>query len=131
MSIVQEVTAVKSLDLLADVPTDASLEPLLQHCSTADLLIEEPYRKYKLAQERRFKLLQLVGVALIAAMIFCTGLWYWRQEGITDLSVILTVFGFMLGVASLKRHEMPSEVEEMQLYALREIDWLLRERGLR
>lgn len=129
----QDVNAVKNLDVLADFPgTDtAPLEPLLRHCSTADLLIEAPYRRYKLAKERRLKLLRLIVTAGIAAAIFCAGLWYWRRDGITDLAVVLTVFGFMLGVASLKRHDMPTEVEEMQLYALREIDWLLRERGLR
>jgi hypothetical protein len=120
------------VDLLVDIPAeDPSLEPLLRHCSTADLLIEEPFRQYKLAKERQSKLLQMIGVAFIAALIFCCGLYYWRLEGITDLSVILTVFGVMLGAASLKRHEMLTENEEMQMYVLREIDWLLRERGLR
>jgi cobalamin biosynthesis protein CobD/CbiB len=127
---VHEVIAVKSLELVVDLPTeDPALEPLLRHCSTADLLIEEPYRKHRLAKERQGKLLQLMGIAFVAAMIFCSGLWYWSLEGITDLSVILTVFGVMLGAASIKRHEMLTEAEEMQLYALREIDWLLRERG--
>jgi len=107
------------------------LEPLLRHCSTEDLLIEEPFRKYKLAKERQAKMVHMVGLAFIAAMIFCGGLWNWSREGMTDLSVILTAFGFMLGLATIKRHELPTEGEEMQMFALREIEWLLRERGVR
>jgi len=132
MPIVHEVNAVKTLDLLVDIPAaDAALQPLLRHCSTRDLLIEEPYRKYRLAKARDAKLVQMLAIGLIAAGIFCSGLWFWQREGITDLSVMLTAFGFMLGLAALKRHEMPSEMEEIQLGALFEIDRLLRERGLR
>jgi hypothetical protein len=131
-AIVHEVNAVKTLDLLVDIPAaDAALQPLLRHCSTRDLLIEEPYRRYKLAKARNAKLFQLMTTGLIAAAIFCVGLRFWQLEGITDLSVILTAFGFMLGLAAVKRHDMPSEMEEMQLGALFEIDRLLRERGLR
>ncbi|QEI08861.1 hypothetical protein FXN63_25660 [Pigmentiphaga aceris] len=113
-----------------DAP-EAPLEPLLRHCSTADLLREEPYRQYKLGKERRAKKLNLLALGSVAIAIFCTGIWNWSTEGMTDLSVILTAFGFMLGLAALKRHEMPSEGEEMQMYVLREIEWLLRERGVR
>lgn len=128
----QEVNAAKTLDLHVDVPVDhAALQPLLRHCSTRDLLIEEPYRQYKLAKARNAKLLQMLATVAVAMAIFCSGLWYWRLEGITDLSVILTVFGFMLGLAALKRHDMPTEAEDIQLGALLEIDRLLRARGLR
>lgn len=126
-----EVHAAKTLDLIGSAAVNAALQPLLRHCSTHDLLIEEPYRRYKLEKERSFKLMQLLGIGMIATVILCSGLWFWRLEGITDLSVIMTAFGFMLGLAALKRHDMPTDMEAMQLGALFEIDRLLRERGLR
>jgi hypothetical protein len=129
---VHDINAAKTLDLLDDVPVaEAVLQPLLRHCSTRDLLIEEPYRHYKLAKARRAKLLQLLATLAVAVAIFCGGMWFWRLEGITDLSVIMTAFGFMLGLAALKRHDMPTEAEHMQMGALLEIDRLLRARGLR
>lgn len=105
---------------------------LLMHCSSEELLAEEPLRLQRLAEERKAKFNRfLMFVAVAASLIFVAGVWAWFQGEMNLFSLSVGGAGFMVGLASLKIYERPTAFEQRQLNALAEIYMLLRERGHR
>lgn len=105
---------------------------LLIHCTNEELLDEEPHRKQNLAHERKAKLNRFLGfIALAALLVCCAAVWYWFNGKMDAFALVSGVAGLMLGFASLKIWEHPTEFEQRQIDALREIHMILRERGVR
>lgn len=105
---------------------------LLIHCTNEELLEEEPLRKQNLALERKGKLNRfLVFIAFAALLAFAAATWYWFKGEMDAFSLVSGATGLMLGIASLKIWEHPTEFEQRQIDALNEIHMILKERGVR
>lgn len=105
---------------------------LLINCSNEELLEEEPHRKQNLTHERKAKLnrfLGFIGIASLLALAAAT--WYWINGKMDAFSLVSGAAGLIVGIASLKIWEQPTEFEQRQVDALREIHLLLKERGVR
>lgn len=102
------------------------------HCTNEELLEDEPVRLQNLNVERTAKLNRFLGfVALAALLVFAAATWYWINGKMDAFAFTSGVAGLMLGFASLKIWERPTEFEQRQVDALREIQLILRERGVR
>lgn len=102
------------------------------HCSNEELLAEELLRRQRLKDERKAKLNRFLAfIALAATFIFISGVWLWFNGKMDAFALVTGAAGFMVGLASLKVFERQTEFEQRQIAALSEINFLLRERGVR
>ncbi|WP_353191072.1 hypothetical protein [Pandoraea pnomenusa] len=105
---------------------------LLINCSSDELVLEERHRRSLLSKERSRKNGRLFKILLVATVVFlcCLGYYYWT--GHTNLvTFLISGASLAAAVGALKGHERPTEFELRQLAALKEIQYILRERGVR
>lgn len=110
---------------------DESSQPkLLILCTNQELFDERAHRKEVLACERKQKFKRLVFFWLLSGVVLSAlALWFY-VTGNSNLSSLLLGFGGLaIAFASVKVFEQPTEFEQRQLAALKEIHHILRERG--
>jgi hypothetical protein len=108
---------------------DHSSEPkLLIQCTNEELFDEQQHRKAVLSNERKHKSKLLNIVWLFIGVIFGgSALWFYIKDDTNLSSLLLGVGGLAVGVTG-EIVKKPTEFELRQLEALKEIDYLLRER---
>lgn len=105
---------------------------LFINCSSEELLEERIHRKKVLWGERKRKLSRLVLAWVLAGVVLTAAAIYFYTVGKTEFSsLVLGVGGIAIGLGSIKLFIEPNEFEGRQYAALKEIDYILRERGHR
>jgi hypothetical protein len=104
---------------------------LLIDCSNEELYAERQHRQKKLTDERKriFNRIALV-LAVAAGGLAIVYLWLYFFENNKELAnVCVTLAPLLLGFATLKLREQPTEFELRQQLALKEIQMILKERS--
>lgn len=111
---------------------DESFQPkLLILCSNEELFDERFHRKAVLSGERKRKLKRLAFAWLFSGIVLAAGALWFYVNGQSNLSSLLLGFGGLaVAFTSVKVFEQPTEFEQRQLAALKEIHHILRERGV-
>jgi len=111
---------------------DESSHPkLLVLCSNEELVDERVHRKAVLSGERKHKFKRLAFVWLVSGVVLAVGaLWFYATGRSNFSSLLLGFGGLAIAFASVKVFEQPTEFEQRQLAALKEIHHILRERGV-
>ena len=108
----------------------SQLKPLAL-CTNDELLEERLCRKKVLGQERKAKWKRLALALVFIAVVLCAVSLFIYLKGDTTLaSFVLGGGGAAASFASVKALERPTEFEERQIIALKEIRMILRERGV-
>jgi hypothetical protein len=110
---------------------DGSTQPkLLVLCSNEELLDERAHRKVVLSGERKRKIKRIAFAWLVSGVVLTAGAVWFYANGQSNFSSLLLGFGSLaVAFASIKVFEQPSDFEQRQLAALKEIHHILRERG--
>ena len=104
---------------------------LLAVCDNDELVAEREHRQQLLAQERKLKSKRLAIFWLVCVIVIAVAALWLYIQGKTNLSgFILGVGGLGVSFISLNAFEQPTEFEARQSAALKEIQLLLRERGV-
>ena len=111
---------------------DESSQPkLLVLCTNEELFDERIHRKSVLAGERKRKFKRLASAWLFSGVVLAGGaLWFYANSQANFSSLLLGLGGLAVAFASVKVFEQPTEFEQRQLAALKEIHHILRERGV-
>jgi hypothetical protein len=111
---------------------DESSQPkLLVLCTNEELFDERVHRKSVLAGERKRKFKRLASAWLFSGVVLAGGaLWFYANGQANFSSLLLGLGGLAVAFASVKVFEQPTEFEQRQLAALKEIHHILRERGV-
>ncbi len=103
----------------------------LNQCTIEELVNERQYRTSLLKKEQRLKLNRLGLVLVVFGIILAGVALFYYLKGRKDISsLILGLGGILVGLASYKAFENPTEFEGRQISALNEIKYLLREHGI-
>lgn len=129
----RDVKAGRDINVSGDIVINdesTQIGKLYIHCSNAELIEERSHRKLVLdkARKRKLGLLGMVCVFLIFIWLGFFIYFYWIDKSEFALS-LLTVGSLAVGVMSLKVTFDNTEFERRQLDALKEIAYLLHERG--
>ncbi len=111
---------------------DESLQPkLLVLCTNKELFDERAHRKSVLAAERKRKFKRVASVWVFLGVILAgSAVWFYANGQANFSSLLLGLGGLAVALASVKVFEQPTEFEQRQLGALKEIHHILRERGI-
>lgn len=111
---------------------DESTQPkLFVLCTNEELFDERVHRKSVLAGERKRKFKRLASAWLFSGVVLSGGaLWFYANGQANFSSLLLGLGGLAVAFASVKIFEQPTEFEQRQLAALKEIHHILRERGV-
>ncbi len=111
---------------------DESSQPkLLVLCTNEELSDERTHRKAVLSGERKRKFKRLTFTWLFSGIVLSAGaLWFYANGQSNFSSLLLGFGGLAVAFASVKVFEQPTEFEQRQLAALKEIHHILRERGV-
>ena len=113
---------------------DESIEvgKLLVNCTNEELIAERVHRKSVLSGERKRKLNRLVVAWVVSGLLLTAASVYLYLIGQTNLSsLLLGGGGIAIGLGSIKVMAEPNEFELRQQSTLKEIAYILRERGHR
>lgn len=103
---------------------------LLINCTDEELFHERAHRKSVLWGERKRKLSRLVVAWVFSGLLLTGGAIYLYSVGRTEFSSLLLGLGSIaIGLGSIKVFIEPNEFEQRQYSALKEIEYILRERG--
>ncbi len=84
-----------------------------------------------LSRERKRKFKRLAFAWLVSGIVLAAGaLWFYANGQSNFSSLLLGFGGLAVAFASVKVFEQPTEFEQRQLAALKEIHHILRERGV-
>ena len=105
---------------------------LLIHCTNDELLEEEPHRQQLLRSERSRKNgFTLKFLALCGTLFLIAAGWYYLQGQMNTVTLVLGVSSVLMTAATLQTTDKVTVFELRQINALREIEMILRERGVR
>lgn len=103
---------------------------LLINCTNEELIDERAHRKSVLRGERRRKLNRLVVAWVFSGLILSGLAIYFYLNGRSELSSLALGGGSIaIGLGSIKMFIEPNEFERRQIDALKEITYIMRERG--
>ncbi len=106
------------------------ISKLLVNCTNDELVNERSHRKSVLWGEKKRKLSRLVLAWVFAGVILTVAAIYFYTQGQKDFSsLVLGLGGLAVAFGSIKLFIEPNEFEQRQHAALREIEYILRERG--
>lgn len=105
---------------------------LLIHCDNEELLHEEVHRWGLVKQERNKRLTGVLWVfAFCAVLLLIAAGWYFITGKMELINSLIGGAGVVVGLINLANADKPTEFEVRQLNTLKEINTLLRERGVR
>lgn len=105
---------------------------LLVHCDNEELLQEEVHRWGLVKQERNNRFYGVLRVfAFCAVLLLIAAGWYFIMGKMELINSLIGGAGVVVGLINLAQADKPTEFEVRQLNTLKEINTLLRERGVR
>ncbi|MBJ8876132.1 hypothetical protein I5412_14240 [Citrobacter koseri] len=105
---------------------------LLIHCDNEELLQEEAHRWNLVKKERNQRLTGVLWVfAFCAVLLLIAAGWYFIMGKMELINSLIGGAGVVVGLMNLANADKPTEFEVRQLNTLKEINTLLRERGVR
>lgn len=105
---------------------------LLIHCDNEELLHEEVHRWGLVKQERNKRLTGVLWIfAFCAVLLLIAAGWYFITGKMELINSLIGGAGVVVGLINLANADKPTEFEVRQLNTLKEINTLLRERGVR
>jgi hypothetical protein len=96
-----------------------------------ELYAERQYRKQRLSHEKKYKIKRCAAFGLIVTVVLCSiGVWYYVQGNTLLASLLIGLGEVFVGLFALQYIVFEkNDVEQAHINKLREIDFILRERG--